>query len=285
MRKKSLFYRLTLGLLIGAMIMPAQPAQAQFGLGGIVFDPKNFGENVQKRLEDAQRFSKMFDNAVKQYTTLRGVLTGVDDLVAKQNNAILTMANVGRTIRASLDLKDQVEAIVTTRLTMLNSIDDRLRRGIFDPEADLRDLEDYLRNSIGRSSQDSLANLNRLRRMDNTLERLIRDLRKAEYALSVVQGKRSELRVQLIRMTSLGFGEGDAGVQSITDQIADCDMQIQQYESEIKELRGKIEEHTKKYHVLNDERIKFAEKVGATNKAWTEFNDTLDEINKTLNEY
>ena len=284
MKKKSMFYRLTLGLLIGAMIMPAQPAQALIGFG-VVFDPKNYGENVAKRLEDAQRFSKTFDNAVKQYTTLRGVLGGVEDLVAKENSAILTMANVGRTIRASLELKDQVEAIVTTRLTMLKSIDDRLRRGIFDPEADMRDLEDYLRNSIGRSSQDSVANLNRLRKMDNTLERLIRDLRKAEYALSVVEGKRSELRVQLIRMTSLGIGEGDAGVQSITNQIANCDQQIQQYEEEIKELRGKIEEHTRKYHGLTDERIKFAEQVGATNRAWTEFNDSLDKINKTLNKY
>jgi chromosome segregation ATPase len=284
MRKKSLFYRLTLGLIIGAMLMPAQPAQAQFGLG-IVFDPRNYAENVQKSLKDAERFSKTFDNAVKQYTTLRGVLGEVEDLVAKQNDAILTMANVGRTIRASFELKDQVEAIITTRLTMLKSIDDRLRRGIFDPEADLRDLEDYLRNSIGRSSQDSVANLNRLRRMDNTLERLIRDLQRAQAGKSVIESKRSELRVQLVRQESLGAGKGDAGVISVTTQIAECDMQIQEYEREIKELRGKIEEHTKKYHVLMDERIQFAENVSSTNRAWTEFNNTLDEINKTLNKY
>ena len=100
MKKRSMFYRLTLGLLIGAMIMPAQPAQALIGFG-VVFDPKNYAENVAKRLEDAQRFSKMFDNAVRQYTTLRGVLGGVEDLVGKENNAIRTMTNVGRTIRAS----------------------------------------------------------------------------------------------------------------------------------------------------------------------------------------
>src|SRR5262245_18628025 len=146
MRKKSIFYRLTLGLLIGALIMPAQPAQAQYGFG-VVFDPKAYALQIQTRLEETQRYTQMFDNAVKQYTTLRGVLGQVEDLVAKQRNAINTMSNIGRTVRASLQLKDQVEAIITTRLTMLKSIDDRLRRGLFDPEADLRDLDDYLRTS------------------------------------------------------------------------------------------------------------------------------------------
>src|SRR5215467_7695546 len=131
MGRKSLFYRFSLGLLLGALIMPAQPAQAQFG--GIVFDAKNYALQVQKKIEEARRYVQTFDTAVRQLTTLRGVLGQVEDLAAKNRNAINTMANIGRTVRASLQLKDQVQAITTTRLTMLKSIDDRLRRGIFDP--------------------------------------------------------------------------------------------------------------------------------------------------------
>ena len=35
------------------------------------------------------------------------------------------MSNIGRTVRASFQLKDQLEAIVTTRLDMIKRIDDR----------------------------------------------------------------------------------------------------------------------------------------------------------------
>src|SRR5262245_16861671 len=170
MNKRSPLYRLTLGLLIGILIMPVQPAQAQ--LGGVVFDPKAYALQVAKRLEEAQRYVKMFDNAVQQLTTLRGVLEKADDLVAKQRNAITTMANIGRTIRGAYQLKDQLEAIVISRMRTLKSIDERLRNGIFDPEADLRDFEEYLRNSVGRSSQDTIANLERLMRMDNQLRKM-----------------------------------------------------------------------------------------------------------------
>src|SRR5262249_14426843 len=151
------FHQLTLGLFISILIMPVQPAQAQW----TVFDPAQYKLQVAKKLEEAQRYVQMFDKAVKQLTTLKGVLERAEDLVAKQRNAITTMSNIGRKVRASYQLKEQLQAIVTTRLTMLKSIDDRLRRGIFDPEADMRDLEGYLRASIGRSSQDTVANLER----------------------------------------------------------------------------------------------------------------------------
>jgi hypothetical protein len=281
MRKKSLFHRFTLGLLVGALIMPAQPARAQFG--GIVFDAKNFAENVRKRIEDAKKHAEIFDNAVKQYTTLRGVLGKVDDLVAKQNNAIVTMANIGRTVRASLQLKDQVQAIIQTRLTMLKSIDDRLRRGILDPEADMRDLEDYLRVSIGRSSQDSLANLERLQRMDNILENLIYEWKKAEAALASERDEKSGFEDIIDKITKKQIQESETvSIPSLKSQIAKCETLITQHEKHIEELKARIKERMDKYHGVMDERIQFAERVSSTNKAWSGFNDKLREIQKSL---
>lgn len=284
MRKKSLFHRLTLGLLLGALIMPAQPAQAQFG--GVVFDPKNYAVQIQKRIEDAQRHVQTFDNAVKQYTTLRGVLGQVEDLVAKQRNAINTMANIGRTVRASLELKDQVQAIVRTRLTMLKSIDDRLRRGIFDPEADLRDLEDYLRTSIGRSSQDSRDTLERLLRMDNILERMHLDLTKLHEAQAKTHLEQTALKAHLRAIDDLPESQRDPVSRgSLMEKISNNEALLAQYAAKIEDLQTKIEERARKYQVLMDERIKFADQVDATNRAWTEFNDTMDGIQKALDKY
>src|SRR5262245_66089255 len=107
------------------------------------------------------------------------------------------MSNIGRTVRASFQLKDQLEAIVTTRLTMIKRIDDRLRNGIFDPEADLRDLDEYLRDSIGRSSQDMIANRERLVRMDNQLAMLQRELSIKELKKSWAETRQKETRVYI----------------------------------------------------------------------------------------
>ena len=67
MRRKSLLRRLTLGLLIGVMMMPAETAHAQW----TVFDPSQYELQVKKRLEEAQRYMKMFDNAVKKPPRLK----------------------------------------------------------------------------------------------------------------------------------------------------------------------------------------------------------------------
>ncbi|MCI0389661.1 MAG: hypothetical protein MOB07_12990 [Acidobacteria bacterium] len=285
MREKSLLYRLTLGLIIGALIMPAQPAQAQFGFG-VVFDPKAYALQIAKRLEEAQRFAQMFDNAVKQFTTLKGVLQQAEDLVAKQRNAIATMSNIGRTVRASFQLKEQVQSIITTRLKMLKSIDDRLRRGIFDPEADMRDLEDYLKNSIGRTSQDTYANHERLARMDNELARWELELKEAADALSGAQRDRQEAQALLREEDAKPEPDRCAPCMgSLIEKMSNCDMLIAQYTNKIDELRGRIANRYKEYNLMMDERVKFAEQVDTANKAWSEFNNTLDEIQRALSKY
>src|SRR5215510_5496311 len=185
MNRPTLARQICLGLLIGVLITPTQTAQAQW----TVFDPSQYALQVKKRLEEAERYVKMFDNAVKQYTTLKGVLEKTEDLVAKQRNAITTMSNIGRTVRGVYQLKEQFEAIVISRMGALKSINERLRKGIFDPEADMRDFEEYLRNSIGRGSQDTVANLERLMRMDNKLKRLQDDLEAASARKAWAQGK------------------------------------------------------------------------------------------------
>jgi chromosome segregation ATPase len=285
MRNKSPLFQLTIGLLVGVLIVPAQPARAQF-LGGLVFDARNYALQVQRKLEDAVRYVNMFDTAVRHLTTLRGVLGKAEELVTNQFISKRTMSDIGRLVRTSFELKEQVQAITTTRLTMLKSIDDRLRRGIFDPEADLRDLEDYLRSSIGRSSQDSLANLERLRRMDNTLERMYLELSKLRKAKADTHLEQKTLKAKLDAVNSLPESERDpVGVASLTEKISGNERLMAQYDAKIEELVTRIEERQKKYQALMDERVKFAQQVYTTNQAWSEFNNTLDDLQRTLDKY
>ncbi len=279
MRKKSLLYYLALGLLVGVLILPPSVAHAQW----TVFDPAQYTLQVAKKVEDANRWIQHHTNLVEQLTTLKGVLEKTDDLVAKQKNAITTMSNIGRTIRASFQLKDQLEAIVTTRLDMIKRIDDRLRNGIFDPEADLRDLDEYLRNSIGRSSQDTIANRERLARMDNQLELWQRELRLKEQKKSWAKGKQK-------MTTELLYAEDQkpdaqkcsSCIASLKDELANYEILIAQLEVEILELRCQIENRVKQYNIQMQERVRFGEQVQSMNDGWSRFNDSLDELQKAL---
>jgi chromosome segregation ATPase len=279
MRKKSLLYHLALGLLVGVLIMPPSVAHAQW----TVFDPAQYTLQVAKRLEEANRWIQHYTNLVNQLTTLGGVLKAADDLVAKQKNAITTMSNIGRTVRASFQLKDQLEALVTTRLNMIKRIDDRLRNGIFDPEADLRDLDDYLRNSIGRSSQDTIANRERLARMDNQLELWQRELSLKQKNKAWVEGKQKETQTKL----DIEGGKPEeqkcaSCIASLAQELASYEILIAQLDAEIVDLRCKIENRVKQYNIQMQERVRFGEQVQSMNEAWGQFNNSLDELQRVL---
>jgi hypothetical protein len=279
MRKKSLLHHFVIGLFIGVFIMPSPVANAQW----TVFDPSQYALQVSKKVEEANRWLQHYTNLVQQLNTLSGVLKAADDLVAKQKNAITTMSNIGRTVRASFQLKDQLEAIVTTRLDMIKRIDDRLRNGIFDPEADLRDLDEYLKNSIGRSSQDTIANRERLARMDNQLEVWQRELILKEQKKSWAKGKQK-------MTTELLYAEDQkpdaqkcsSCIASLKDELANYEILIAQLDVEILDLRCQIENRVKQYNIQMQERVRFGEQVQSLNEGWSRFNNSLDELQRAL---
>jgi chromosome segregation ATPase len=193
------------------------------------------------------------------------------------------MSNIGRTVRASFQLKDQLEAIVTTRLDMIKRIDDRLRNGIFDPEADLRDLDEYLKNSIGRGSQDLIANRERLVRMDNQLELWQRELKLKQKARAWVEGKQKETQDKLDIEDHKPEDQKCAScIASLAQELASYEILKGQLESEITNLRCQIENRVKQYNIQMQERVRFGEQVQSMNEAWSQFNNSLDELQRAL---
>jgi predicted nucleic acid-binding Zn-ribbon protein len=256
MKRKSLHYHFALGLLVGVLILPQSVAHAQW----TVYDPAQYTLQVTK-----------------------GVLDKAEDLVSKQKNAITTMSNIGRTVRASFQLKDQLEAIVTTRLDMIKRIDDRLRNGIFDPEADLRDLDEYLRNSIGRSSQDLIANRERLVKMDNQLELWQRELSLKEQKKSWAEGKQKTTEELLHTEDQKPDAQKCSScIASLKDELANYEILIGQLDVEILDLRCQIENRVKEYNFQMQERVRFGEQVQSMNGAWSQFNNSLDELQRAL---
>jgi hypothetical protein len=279
MRRPTFARQLLIGLLVGVLLMPST-ARAQWA----VHDFAQFELQLSKRLEEANRWVQHYLTLVDQLTTLGGVLTAADELVAKQRKAINTMSDIGQSVRGAYQLKDQLEAIVISRVKWLKSTKERLGNGIFDPDADLRDLEEYFRNSIGRSSQDTVANYDRLLRMDNQLRRMHEDLEKARALRADAVKKQQGIRGKLNEETNKPDDQKCAPcIASINQDLIVSDLLIAQYDEQIEQLLCQIEDRKKKYNVQMDERFKFGQHVQSSSQGWTEFNKAMDELNEDFN--
>ena len=162
MTRNHLSRYLVVGLLLGMLLVPAPPVQAQF----TVWDPTNYALQLAKKIEEANRwletvrhYTTMIDKTVQQLTTMQGVLRNVDEQLARNVRLVRFVSSVGQIVRGSYQLKRQLEGMIRYRIAMLKSIDDRLRNGIFDPQQDLNDLENYLKFTIGRSADETVARL------------------------------------------------------------------------------------------------------------------------------
>ena len=288
MRRLSLIKQLLIGLLLGITITPTQPVQAQW----TVFDPTSYAAQIEEMarevdrwMQTVQHYTAMYDKAVKQVTSLGGILTVVDQQLARNKNLISSVAQIGQTVRHIYLLKRQIENMVECRIRAIQQLDSRLKAGIFNPQQDLQDLEEYLRNSIGRSSQNTLANLERLANMDNEFERLRYELRNAYIRLAEAQAVLKQYEDMLTAEMAKPEDERHS-VALIQTQISNTKLQIEQIKAQINDLTAKLADKTKQYGIQLDIRGTYGQQVHQTNKAWESTipvrKDILEQIDKTF---
>jgi chromosome segregation ATPase len=278
---KKLVKCLLLGVLIGDFMSPPT-VNAQF----TVFDPAQYALQIERQIEEANRwlervkqYSEQINKLAQQLSTMKGILGEAEKLVLHNNNLTRTMAQIGQTVRDVFALKRAIESMVISRLSMIKSIKTRLMSGIFDPEADLRDFEDYLRNSIGRQSQDKIATMNRIAMFDATLARLYHDLQTAQarQAATAQQMKLAKDKLD----TELAKAQADQCAHCISDlkvEIAACEKMIVDLDAQITNLSTQIEDRVKRYNLTMEERVRIANRVKATDEAWSSLNIVKDSI-------
>jgi len=274
--------------MLGLFIMPAPVAQAQW----TVYDPAQYALQWEKRIEEANRwiqtishYARIYENAIQQLTTLTGVLTQAEKLVFHNSVWLATMSDIGRTVRGVFLLKNQLEALVRTRIRAIKAINDRLHNGIFDPDADLRDFEEYLKDSIGRTSQDTVANLERLARMDNQLERLLYDVQTASAKKAGAEAQKKQAQTNLDKELAKPESQRCAScISDLKQEISNCELLITQLDADISRLQAEIVTRTKKYNVVLEERVNFGQQVQSSNDAWNSFNKDKDELTKLLDD-
>ena len=272
---------LLLGLLVGIILLPST-AQAQW----TVFDPAQYSLQIERQIEEANRwlervrqYSEEINKLAEQLSTMKGVLGQAEKLVLHNDNLTRTMAQIGQTVRDVFALKRAIETLVITRLNMIKSIKTRLMSGIFDPDADLRDFEDYLRNSIGRQEQDKIATMNRIAMFDATLARLYHDLQTAEARQAGAAAEMKQAKDKLD--AELAKPQAEQCAHCISDlklEIASCEKMIADLDTQITNLSTQIEDRVKLYNLTMEERVRIANRVKATDEAWDNLNIVKDSV-------
>ena len=269
-------------------------SQAQF----TVFDPTQYTLQLAKKIEEAARWIEtinhyvaMYEKAAQQYqkmvesvTNLRGILDKVDEQVMRHKQLITTYAQLGKLIRGTFELKRRIENTITSQIQSVVNISRRLRNGIFDMDQNKRDLDDFLRHSIGRRADAELQNLERLAKLDAELERMLYDREMVLLDLAKLYEEREKIAEKIRAIDTTNPANQD-GVQSLIDQMLAVNLRITTVEGQLRELEAKIQEKFVKYGLKIEQMTEFGSEIRKTNEMMTGITQASKEFMIELEKY
>lgn len=159
----------------------------------------------------------------------------------------------------------------------------KLRRGIFNPEADMRDFEEYLTYSIGRNSQNTVAKMERLAKADTQLGEWYVRQQQLQVELASASKALEEAEQQLATEKEKPQ-PAQANIQHLNDVILQTSNRISDLKQELAELKEKIAERVAQYGLYIEDLEKFGFQIIAVKDTWTSLYETHDRIAQTIDE-
>ena len=274
-----------IGVLLAAILMPPT-IQAQWA----VFDVQNLGaqlraqaQELSRWIETVNQYTRIYENAVGQLTHLQGILRTADELLARDKRMRSLISNWGQVIRLTFRVKNQLTNLITGNIRAIANMERRLRNGIFDPEADRRDFEEYLRYGIGRTAQDTESELERLKRMDNQFERLEHDHQiaadNASQLAAYLAVKKEEL--ELLKNCD-DCTEKDRDLEHLSLEIAKIDEKLTQAQAEAGRLFDLKAKRAEAIYQIEMQRTHFGRTIRSINHAWKGITTATRELRDKL---
>src|SRR5262249_28477823 len=285
MRGNGLFKQITLGVVLAAVWL-AGAGRAQW----TVFDPANYKIQIKKQIDDLNRWMQtvnqymtMYENAVGQLASLKGILQTADEMLAHDKRMRKFISYWGQAIRMSFRVKNQLVNLVTGAARAVMNIERRLRNGVFDLEADKRDFAEYLRYGIGRTAQDAEAEVERLKRMDNQLERIIYDHQRESEQLAELNAYIAAKKEELERLKNCDdCTDKDRDMERLSFEIAKLEEKAAKAESEVSRLFDLKAKRVEEIYKVEEERTRFGRTVITMNKAWRGVTDATIKLRESL---
>lgn len=280
---KKMLRHFAVGLIVGLLLVPQQ-AQAQW----TVFDPSQYALQVKKRLEELNRwmvtvkqYQDMYTKAVDNLTTVRGVLRTVDEQLFKNKQAALLANDIGKIITDSQKLKRRWEGMIRYQIRSLRSIDDRLSQGIFDPDADLRDLQNYMLYTMGRDARQTVDQMMNIARADAQLAAWMDERTKLEKRKAELSDALAKLYEKAENENAIASSD-QRDSRHLNEMIAETERQIDEINRQIKELTEKIQQRFKEHGLRRQDMENFAYEIDTTNEMWKELQKTKTDLQKTM---
>jgi hypothetical protein len=288
MTKRSLLRETLCGLVIGLLIIPAQSAQAfpTFDAAAYTQRIKSEISRVREWVEKVRQYQTLYTNAVQQLTTLRGVLERIDKELAKDMETARLTNDISEIIRGTVQLKTKIENQTRYQINALQQIDNRIRNGIFNPEQDMLDFENYLMHSMGRNSKQTIrlavntANADAILRVWMDERKDLSEKRAKEYK------KLNKLKEKIDELTKRAKQDPSSldpsSTQSLNEAIYHTEMLIGKLERDIAALEEKIQQRLNAYGLRLSDMENFAYQIESAKVAWLELQKTKQEISKAF---
>lgn len=271
MKSKETLKSFVLGFVLATILLPA-PTYAQW----TVFDPVNYSFQVTKKLEEinrwletVQQYTRIYENAVGQLTNLQGILRTVDDALAQERQMRRFLSYWGQAVRLVFRVKNQLVNLVTGAARAVLNIAQRLKNGVFDPAADKRDFAEYLRYGIGRTAQDTEAEFERLKKMDNQLERLEYDHQREAEQLAELTAHISAKKEELERLKNCEeCTDKDRAMEQLSFELTKLEEKAARTEAEVSRLFDAKAKRAEEIYKIEEERLHFGRNIYHMNQAW-----------------
>lgn len=289
MNKPKFIQQLIIALVLSSLLLfpGVKPAKAQWA----TFDATNYALQVEKKIQEAARWIRtveqyvaMYQKAIEQVSNLRGILSIVDEQITKNKQMVEGWAAVGRIVKGVFDLKKQIENSIRSEIQAIVNISRRYRNGIFDMEANKRDLDDYLKHSIGRRADASLKNLERLARLDSSFERMLYDREMILAELALLYKEQAELQERVTEMRNLPSPNQDK-IEGYLAQLRETGARIATLELRLDELKKQIEEKCKEYGLKIEQMAEFGKQIRQTEGMMTTITVGSQEFYSELEKY
>lgn len=289
MKNLNLIHQIVIAVVIASfLIFPGAPAvKAQW----VTFDPTNYALQVEKKIDEVARWIKtveqytaMYQKAIEQVSSLRGILSIVDEQITKNKQLVEGWAAVGRIAKGIFDLKKQIENSIRSEIQAVVSISRRYRNGIFDMDQNKRDLDDYLKHAIGRNADASLKNLERLARLDSSFDRMLYDREMIQAELALLYKEQTELQDEVTSLRSLP-GDHQDKIDGYLAQLREIGSRIATLELRLDELKKQIEIKAKEYGLKLEQMEEFGKQIRQTEQMMTTITKGSEEFYIELEKY
>ncbi len=280
-----------LGLLVGLILVPAQPVNAQWAvydganhtaqLTRMAQDAARWVETINHYVEEINKYATMIDKQVEQITRLGNIMNTVDEQLARNRKLIYTVAGFGNTIRRVFQLQQDIRTMVSARILAVQRVWDRMRNGIFDPAQNMRDLEEYMRHSIGKPSQHRVEYHELLLAQDAEFSDAVYQREIATGRLARAEEAQSQLEAALTAETAKPAAE-QHGVDSLLRQLAECRQLIATLTEQIAEYTRIINQKMVQFGVKMDAHARFGQAIVRETEAWTEMTRVNQETMESL---